>query len=99
MWHGPPHIQIWITAFARANDPAAHSLPPDRPATQRLTAPAIPARITCRRVIDIVFSCATLEQKPEARSQKQEERPVAPYFVFWLLTIDSWLFWLLASNV
>jgi hypothetical protein len=78
MWQGPPHIQIWITAFARPDDGAAHSLPPDRPATQRLAAPATPARITCRRVIDIVFSCAAVEQKPEVRRARFDcQKPVA----------------------
>ena len=39
-------------------------------------------------------------KKQEARSKKQEEdSPVRLVFFFWLLTIDSGPFWLLASDL
>jgi hypothetical protein len=37
-------------------------------------------------------------QKPEARSKKQEEGSPVQVVFFWILTIDSKPFWLLASD-
>jgi hypothetical protein len=37
-------------------------------------------------------------QKPEARSQKPEDEPPAQRVSFWLLTVVSGPFWLLASD-
>jgi hypothetical protein len=63
----------------------------------RLAAPAIPARIACRRVIDIVFSCAANSQKQEARSKNPEARMKTCRAAFRLLASDNRQLALLAS--